>query len=221
MSWKSCKKKHTVGNFLSEEEVVALLRWLKQRAENTEGDILKKIQGYRDYALIFMLVSSGLRASELLSLRWCDLVERDGKIVCYFVGKGGAEEEQPLFPPAVAVVRRYFRIRYRKAPEGTSYPLFTNIFSQNHEPLKYPNLRYILQRIGEEANAQKILKRKIYLKAHTLRRSYAWMFQRHNMSLKEISVLLRHADVSTTSEHYLPDSANPIPVLNDIFEELV
>jgi len=208
-------------DFLTENEVINLMRWLKHRVNDVGGDILERIKRYRDFALVFMLITSGLRSAELLSLKWADIEEIDGKLYAKFIGKGGMESSQQLYPDAVEACRKYFRMRFRKDPAPSNY-VFTNIFHNCSisSKLKYPNMRILLDRIAEEAFAQKIIKRKVRLKPHTFRRTYATLFYKHQMGLKDISLLLRHRNVETTSEYYLPNEADPLPVLNDVFGEL-
>jgi len=214
-------KKDRSGDFLIEKEVVDLLRWLRERMTK-ERDIMQRLQRARDYAVFFMLVTSGLRSSELLSLRWGDIVEIDGRWYCEFKQKGGDVARQELFYPAVKACEKFYRMRYHREPSPQT-PLFSNIFSNHRSPtnqLKYPNLRQILIRISEEAYQEGVLKRKVIIRPHTLRRSYALLFHRRQMSLRDVSLLLRHRSVETTSKHYLPDEADPLPILNEIFSEL-
>jgi integrase len=47
-------------------------------------------QGIKTYAIALMLVTSGLRASELCMLNWGDLVVEEGRYTAYFTAKGGS-----------------------------------------------------------------------------------------------------------------------------------
>jgi len=208
-------------DFLTENEVISLMNWLKQRVTGADGDILKRIKRYRDFALVFMLITSGLRSAEILSLKWGDIQEVDGKLYAKFIGKGGIESSQQLYHGAVQTCKKYFRMRFRKDPAPSNY-VFTNIFHNcsASSRLKYHNMRILLDKIAEEVFVQKIIKRKVRLKPHTFRRTYALLFYKHQMGLKDISLLLRHTNVETTTKHYLPNEADPIPVLNEIFGEM-
>ena len=58
------KKRSKTKKTLTHDEVRALLAWLR---EDTS------LKGLEHYAIVFMLVTSGLRGEELCSLRWGDL----------------------------------------------------------------------------------------------------------------------------------------------------
>ena len=78
---KKMSKKNANGTkkALSPGEVKDLLTWLDQD---------QTIQGRRNFAGIFMLVTSGLRVSELCALRWKDIEYLEGNWTASFVGKG-------------------------------------------------------------------------------------------------------------------------------------
>ncbi|MDP3130895.1 MAG: site-specific integrase, partial [Bacillota bacterium] len=64
-----------------------------------------KALALRNLALVELAYGSGLRVSELLSLKTADLHLNTG--VVHVLGKGGKERIVPLGEPAVAAIRRY------------------------------------------------------------------------------------------------------------------
>jgi len=70
---------------------VAIIRW------SSTGRAI----GQRDYAIVYTLVTSGLRAAELVQLHWKDLELLEGLWTARFIGKGGKEAEQALYSEAV------------------------------------------------------------------------------------------------------------------------
>jgi integrase len=102
------KKGNRTKKTLTREELKALLEFLRKDTS---------ARGLEDYALAFMLVTSGLRASELCALRWGDLEQSEGKWTALFIGKGGKEAEQELFAPAVEACRLYFLQQFRRVPK--------------------------------------------------------------------------------------------------------
>ena len=93
------RKGNRTKKALSIAELRALLAWLEED---------RSPRGLEDYAIVYMLATSGLRASELCSLRWQDLDFSDGTWTARFTGKGGLAAEQELYAPAVEACRRYF-----------------------------------------------------------------------------------------------------------------
>ncbi len=203
------------SDFLDVEEMMNLIQWLRERAESTQ-DPIRKINNFRDYAIVFMLATSGLRASEFLQLRWKNIEFAHGKWLFYFKGKGDRKEEsiQQLYAPALDACREYFRLRIGREPKKQNY-FFYNI--DDHGKLKYPNLRTILIEIGNEAFEKGVFKRQIRLRAHTFRRTFAKILYKSGMGLKEIQVLTRHRSVETLAKHYLEDEADSVPILDRIF----
>ena len=81
--------------FLSCDEVDRLIE---------QPDVATPI-GLRDRALIELLYATGMRVSELVSVRSSDLNLRAGYLTC--MGKGSKERLVPMGRPAVVWVRRY------------------------------------------------------------------------------------------------------------------
>ncbi len=73
-------------------ELKDLLAWLSQDTS---------IKGLADYAMVYNLVTSGLRASDLCQLKWADLEHYEGAWTGNFIGKGRKEASQELYTPAV------------------------------------------------------------------------------------------------------------------------
>jgi len=116
------KRGNRTKKALQKHELRQLLEWLS-------GD--KSVHGLEDYALVLMLVTSGLRASELCQLRWKDLEHFENKWTCIFIGKGNREAEQELYRPVVEACKAYFKKHFRRdpAPEDSLFytiPTFAN-----------------------------------------------------------------------------------------------
>jgi len=157
------------NNYLTKKEITALLDWLKQKTEKEKINI-KKIKYAENYALIYMLVTSGMRAFELLQLRWEDIEFFDEKLVAKFIGKGDKMANQELYEPAVKATEKYFELQFGRKPKSNEF-LFYNIYTS--QKMKYPALRMRLQKVGEMAYDEGILKRSIKLNQHVFRRTFA------------------------------------------------
>src|SRR5262249_22046176 len=85
--------------------------------------------GLRDLAMLEVLYSTGLRVSELTSLRVADLDTKAGCVRC--IGKGDKERVVPVGRKALGMVEKYLRegrtelVRTGKAVGGTAF-LFVN-----------------------------------------------------------------------------------------------
>ena len=101
------KKGNRTRKALVAAELRALLAWLEED---------RSTRGLENHAIVLMLATSGLRASELCQLRWQDLDQVEGTWTAQFTGKGGTSAEQELYAPAVEACRRYFVVGRGRDP---------------------------------------------------------------------------------------------------------
>ncbi len=172
-AWPSLPK------FLSLDEVDRLL----------EQPDISTPRGLRDKALIEVLYATGLRVSELVTLRGGDLNLEDGHLTC--IGKGDKQRLVPLGQQAVGWVRRY--LTDGRAPllrKRTSPWLFVN--ARDGGPLSRVGFWKVLKGYGAGAGLRGDLS------PHVLRHSFATHLLERGADLRMIQVMLGHADLSTT-----------------------
>lgn len=154
------------ANFLDEEEQLALI---------------KSARNLRDKALIMTILSSGLRASEILNLKEDDLYRRS---LIVSRGKGGKPRVTFIDPLTEKSIREYHHKR-----EVDSIFVFTNSFGK---PL---SRQYLSRMISETALRAGIKKR---VSAHTLRHSFATNMLRKGARIEDVQPLMGHSNISTT-----------------------
>lgn len=154
------------ANFLDEEEQCALI---------------KSAKNPRDRALIMTILSSGLRASEILNLKEDDLYRRS---LIVSRGKGGKPRVTFIDPLTEKSIREYHHKR-----EVDSIFVFTNSFGK---PL---SRQYLSRMISETALRAGIKKR---VSAHTLRHSFATNMLRKGARIEDVQPLMGHSNISTT-----------------------
>lgn len=154
------------ANFLDEEEQFALI---------------KSARNLRDKALIMTILSSGLRASEILNLKEDDLYRRS---LIVSRGKGGKPRVTFIDPLTEKSIREYHHKR-----EVDSVFVFTNSFGK---PL---SRQYLSRMISETALRAGIKKR---VSAHTLRHSFATNMLRKGARIEDVQPLMGHSNISTT-----------------------
>lgn len=154
------------ANFLDEEEQCALI---------------KSAKNLRDKALIMTILSSGLRASEILNLKEDDLYRRS---LIVSRGKGGKPRVTFIDPLTEKSIREYHHKR-----EVDSIFVFTNSFGK---PL---SRQYLSRMISETAIRAGIKKR---VSAHTLRHSFATNMLRKGARIEDVQPLMGHSNISTT-----------------------
>lgn len=144
-------------------------------------------RGARDKAMLELLYATGLRVSELVNLRWCDVDLNAGFLRC--VGKGGKERLVPVGAPACAALRAYLALRGPGAP---------------HDPLFLTARRTAMTRVNfwkriSHYATQAGIDKSVY--PHILRHSFATHLLTHGADLRIVQEMLGHADISTTQRY--------------------
>jgi len=144
--------------------------------------------GVRDLAMLEVLYATGIRVSELISLRLEDLNLEVGYLSC--MGKGSKERLVPLGRKAIERLQQYLRdVRPALTKRGESRFLFTN---RNGSKMSRQGFWKILKGYGCAAGIKR------HLSPHVLRHSFATHLLEHGADLRSVQMMLGHADISTT-----------------------
>ena len=205
------KKGNRTKKALTAGEIKTLLSWLNQD---------KSIYGLENYSLFYMLVTSGLRASELCQLKWKDLDFIEGVYIARFIGKGEKQAEQEIYTPAVLACLDYFRMQFKRNPQPEDFVFYSvpRFKGDKVKSLSYRALWYRITQTGKEARKQGILKREISFTPHLMRRSYATVLYKSGMKIKAIQEKTRHASIDTLVKHYIHDEENTSPYFDKILQ---
>lgn len=146
-------------------------------------------RGLRDKALIELLYATGLRVSELLSLRAGDINLDGGYLTC--IGKGDKQRIVPLGHEAADWIRRYIAEGRRALLKTRRSPwLFVN--ARGGSQLSRVGFWKILKEYGLKAGVTRDIS------PHVLRHSFATHLLERGADLRAIQMMLGHADLSTT-----------------------
>jgi integrase/recombinase XerD len=147
-------------------------------------------RGLRDRALIELLYATGMRVSELLTLRPAHVNLDASYLTC--TGKGDKERIVPFGDEAGAWVTRYLReARPVLLGKRTSPRLFVNARGGG-SGLTRIGFWKILKIYARQAGLSATLS------PHTLRHSFATHLLERGADLRAIQMMLGHADLSTT-----------------------
>jgi integrase/recombinase XerC len=139
--------------------------------------------GLRDRALLELFYSSGLRLSELCTLRWRDLALNDGLVTV--LGKGSKQRSVPVGSHARDALANW-RAETGAADDAPVFP------GRGGAPI---TPRAVQIRIRQLAQRQGMFKR---VHPHMLRHSFASHVLESSGDLRGVQELLGHADIATT-----------------------
>ena len=162
---------------ISFEEVEALL----------EQPNLDKPEGQRDRAMLEVMYSSGLRISELLSLRVKQINFERG--IVKIVGKGNKERIVPIGDYALEYLKKYLSNGRCKNVNRNSDYLFLNRYG---EPVSRV---YFFKQVKKYAEQAGIM---VEISPHTLRHCFATHMLENGAELRAVQEMLGHTNIATT-----------------------
>ena len=148
----------------------------------------RHLPGLRDLAMLELLYATGLRASEVVSLRISQLDLEGGTL--RVLGKGSKERMVPVGRKAREVLRRYLkrtRAQWSRSDSGD-----TLFLSRAGRSVSRQTVWLVIKKYAKQCGIRK----KIY--PHILRHSFATHLLEGGADLRVVQELLGHADIVTT-----------------------
>ena len=143
---------------------------------------------WRDRAMLEIIYATGLRVSELVSLKLSDLQMDVGYLTAF--GKRSKQRIVPLGETAIAVLQEYLQKgRPGLEKQKGSHFLFLN---RSGEGLTRQGFWKIIKRRALEAGITQSIT------PHTMRHSFATHLLENGADLRSVQAMLGHADISTT-----------------------
>ena len=146
-------------------------------------------KGLRSSLMLEILYATGIRVSELVSLKAGNIADDFSFLI--ILNKGRKERVVPLISKVQVVLRRYIEfLKISKSYSSNNY-----LFPSNSKSGHLTRIRFfqILRDIGSKA-----LIDKKYLSPHKLRHSFATHLLNRGVDLRFIQESLGHKDISTT-----------------------
>jgi integrase/recombinase XerD len=144
--------------------------------------------GMRDKAMLETLYASGLRVSELVTLKTVQVNHDMG--VVRVIGKGSKERLVPLGEEALAWLARYIK---EARPELLGGKISDDLFvTSRGGAMTRQAFWYSIKRYAARAALAKAIS------PHTLRHAFATHLLNHGADLRIVQLLLGHSDISTT-----------------------
>ena len=170
----SCKVNNRFPVLLSKQQVISIF--------NNESNLKHKLW-------IILAYGSGLRISEVASLKVSDILSNEHKI--HVIGKGNKERYVPLPDFTLKLLRLYWI--QNKDKIITDY-LFPGMFQKTElTHINYQTIKEAFQKIKENNNLDNSIT------FHTLRHSFATEYIKNGGDIWELKNILGHASINTTS----------------------
>lgn len=165
-------------------------RQVKEVLSDIDQDTLK---GLRDYAILLLMITGGLRTIEVVRANIEDLRTAGDNTVLYIQGKGREEKSEyvKISAPTEQAIRAYLKARGSAAEDA---PLFASTSNNNRgKRLTTRSVSSIskesLKRAGYDSSR---------LTAHSLRHTAVTLSLLAGRDLAEVQQFARHANITTT-----------------------
>ncbi len=188
-------KKLSSGRSLSQREIKALIAACKRD---------KSIEGKRDLAIIALMLSTGLRRSEVVALNIEDYNTRNGKLVV-MAGKGNKQRVNYIQVSARQLIKLW--LNYRGKEEGKLFqPIYNSV--QVNKKMTSQSLYYLLKKRSNEANIKNC-------SPHDLRRTFITRLLESGIDINTVRQLAGHSDIQTTARYDLRDEKEQKKVMKN------
>lgn len=168
------------------EEMRLILNSLYSRTNNSAEDTYSYKAAIRNIAVVELLFASGMRVSELCSLRNKDVDMENGEV--RIIGKGNKERIIHICQPVTWTALHHW-LELRTGVCDSQAPLFTN---RLHRGLTTQSVRQIIRRIVSSTGIEK------HITPHTFRHTFATLLLEEDVDVRYIQSLLGHSSIATT-----------------------
>ena len=174
---KMSRSSKKLPEILTSKEVTALL------SQPDTSDF----KGCRDKAMLELLYATGIKVSELISIKVSDINTQIGVV---HLRSGKNERVIPIYPAAIKALVTYCNnVRFIVVNDKSIDELFTNM---NGQPMTRQGLWKIIKQYAQSANIKK------NITPHTIRHSFAAHLLENGAPLRDIQEILGHSDLSST-----------------------
>ncbi len=173
----------------------------RQIPDSAFNELFAKLGSNRDRALVAFWVSTGARASELLTAT-CSGADPGQQLITVIRKGSRAMQPLPASPDAFVWLRLYQQEMHGLAPAGPDDPLWRTL-RRPFGPLGYHAARAMFDRANAAAGAGWTL--------HALRHTAAYRLARDpGMPITDVQWILGHASLSTTQIYVVPTAQDVI-----------
>ena len=204
----SPKKNQLLPKFLDESDINKILNYLYKNKDT--------FKNFQTLLLTELLYATGLRVSELVSMKISNISENMDKI--QIVGKGNKERVIPIASLTRKLLKEYLNSTEFKEMKELNGDIW--LFPSRNKHITRQAYYYKLKKIAIKAGLDISI-----ISPHMLRHAFASHMLKNGADLKVIQYLLGHEDISTVQMYthiHLKDSIKAIkkhPIYNSLNEK--
>lgn len=166
------------------------------------------MEGKRDFAILLLMLTGGLRDTEVMNANTSDCRELEGKPVLYVLGKGHSDRDEyiKLTAPAKAALQEY--LDAKNVPQNAkNTPIFTSLSNREKGTrLTTRSISRIVKKYLIKAGMDSDR-----LTAHSLRHTAITMAVRGGATLEQAQQFARHEKLETTMIYLDENNRNQNP----------
>ncbi len=180
------KEESILPKTIQKDNIERLLSYLYRLEKDNEMKVLKSKLILRDIAIIEMLFATGLRISELCSLRDEEFIIDEG-VLC-IKGKGAKERYLQIANEDVLVILKRYRKRFEDKIKSTGY-FFINRYG---EKISEQSARRMIDKYAHACQLEQ------HITPHMFRHSFATLLLEEDVDIRYIQKMLGHSSIVTT-----------------------
>lgn len=174
-------------------------------------------KGFRDYVLLTLLYTTGIRVSELINIKLKD-VSLQSPPTLLVHGKGQKSRYVPLLSSTVKILREYITRNGLDKEQCLNDWLFKNHMK---EPFRRQGINYLINKYADLARNQNPALIPVDLSPHKMRHTLAMELVDSGVELIYIRDLLGHASIKTTEIYARTDSAKKREAIEAASKDIV
>lgn len=175
------------------------------------------INGFRDYVIIMLFYTTGMRVSELINIKVKDVM-LDEPSTIRIHGKGNKGRYAMLVKTAVVMLKQYMEMMHYDEESKLNEYLFLN---HSKQQFTRQGINYMIQKYAKKAAAIDPSLIPDDLSAHKLRHTAAMSLQEQGVDLVYIRDLLGHSSVKTTEIYAKTDAKRKRQAIENASRRLV
>lgn len=217
LAYKNVRVDKKQVDYFPEEDIKKLMNYFKSKIENPNTHRkVDYLNAKREYIMVLMMITLGLRLEELTEIRLNDVKGVDFNILAVR-GKGynGEVSRHVKMPPGVAaLLQEYIKdIRSKIDIKNVDDELYLWISALTHRKVGRRGIQDRLKQAEKELNIG-------HVHAHKLRHSYATNALLNGMDVNQISDILGHANTNITEQIYIA-KGNAVSKDNNVYKNIL